>query len=41
MRDISSIFEYWLKNAVEDLDLINELELMKKNPKLDIHLNLK
>lgn len=34
MRDISSIFEYWLKNAVEDLDLINELELMKKNPKL-------
>ena len=34
MRDVSSIFEYWLKNAVEDLDLINELELMKKNPKL-------
>lgn len=34
MRDTSSIFKYWLSNAVEDLDLIKELNLMKNDPKI-------
>ena len=35
MRDISSIFEYWLKNAVEDLDLIKALEIERVSKHID------